>query len=680
MAASGDMKAEDVPSAVPRIVPKRRGVLCSRHAWYALLAWTICAGLYFYTANGIQGHDNDDEHAWRHYENLVDGFLSGHLYVSRAPDPRMLALTDPYDPNANTKYRMWDASLFHGHYYLYFGPTPAVLLMLPWKVVTGVHLPQRLATGIFACAGLAALTLLLTAVQRKHFPDATPIRLFWAVVAVAHANWAPVLLRRSAVWELPTITAAALLWWALYFLWRYQDGDRKDRWAIAAGVALAFALGARPTYVFGAACVVAMFAWPFSPALSVRDYVRRVLPAALPLAIGVAGLLTYNFQRFGSIFEFGQHYQLWGADERNVAHFSLHNAPFNAWLYLFSIPQFSPYFPFVRGVSLADLPNGYIDIEEMYGVCFAIPVVLLGFAAWRKVLKNRSDQGRNGALGAVLAAATATALLGATILCCFAGACSRYIVEFVAGWSIVTGIGFLAFFETGHAKPFTRAVAVVVVAWSIACVWLASFGFRDFAKTSQPKLYAAIAHTLDYPSAWFADLRGHNFGPVALEVRLSPTETRGTTVLVADGRPNEVLQLQLQRTDAHHIVLRLLTNRLIMVETPELTVPDAFTVKCEAPWLYPPAEHPYWDRYGKSPDGEARRLLFSITVNHVVYRRFGVWTFDPSRLDPVIQTAAAEHECAWVTQWQRIDSIRTTESSLANPTATPSAPTDVTAH
>ena len=93
------------------------------------------------------------------------------------------------------------------------------------------------------------------------------------------ATWIPVLLRRSAVWELPTIAAAACLWWSFYFLWRYHDGGRKPRWAIAAGTILAFALGARPTYLFGATAIVALFALPFERAAplgdSPRDRYRR---------------------------------------------------------------------------------------------------------------------------------------------------------------------------------------------------------------------------------------------------------------------------------------------------------------------------------------------------------------------------------------------------------------------
>jgi hypothetical protein len=72
--------------------------------------------------------------AWHHYEYLAEGFLRGHTYLPVEPDPRLLQLSDPYDPVANRPYRLWDASLYHGRYYLYYGPAPAITLMLPWRL------------------------------------------------------------------------------------------------------------------------------------------------------------------------------------------------------------------------------------------------------------------------------------------------------------------------------------------------------------------------------------------------------------------------------------------------------------------------------------------------------------------------------------------------------------------
>src|SRR5207248_6297600 len=60
----------------------------------------------------------------------------------------LLALADPYDPAQNAPYRLHDASLYHGRYYLYFGPTPVALLYLPLRAV-GVAVTDAVASSLF---------------------------------------------------------------------------------------------------------------------------------------------------------------------------------------------------------------------------------------------------------------------------------------------------------------------------------------------------------------------------------------------------------------------------------------------------------------------------------------------------------------------------------------------------
>jgi hypothetical protein len=192
----------------------------------------------------------DRTNVWHHYEYLAEGFLAGHTYLSVDPAPELGRLRDPYDPAQNEPYRLWDASLYKGRYYLYYGPAPAAALMLPWRVLTGRMLPQWLAVAVFAAAGMAGLALLLGGIRAKCFP-ALPGAALGAVILVAfHAAWLPVLLRRPGVWELPIVSAAACLWWALYFLWRFRESGGRAAWAVAAGAALMLMVGCRVTNVF----------------------------------------------------------------------------------------------------------------------------------------------------------------------------------------------------------------------------------------------------------------------------------------------------------------------------------------------------------------------------------------------------------------------------------------------
>ena len=77
------------------------------------------------------------------YNLLSRGFLSGHLYVDRDPPAALASLADPFDPIANRavrmdpRYHLHDFSYYRGRLYLYFGPTPALLVFIPWHLITG---------------------------------------------------------------------------------------------------------------------------------------------------------------------------------------------------------------------------------------------------------------------------------------------------------------------------------------------------------------------------------------------------------------------------------------------------------------------------------------------------------------------------------------------------------------
>ena len=71
------------------------------------------------------------------YIELGDALLEGRLSLIAEPSQALLSLPDPYDPLQNEGLRLHDASLYKGRYYLYFGPAPAVMAFILWKLLIG---------------------------------------------------------------------------------------------------------------------------------------------------------------------------------------------------------------------------------------------------------------------------------------------------------------------------------------------------------------------------------------------------------------------------------------------------------------------------------------------------------------------------------------------------------------
>jgi hypothetical protein len=609
--------------------PGRGAVSSSAPLWAALAA---CSLLLFWIANGVVIFEGDSHDAWHHYEYLVDGFLKGHTSLSVEPSPELLRLADPHDPVQNGPWRLWDASLFNGKFYLYFGPTP-VLLMLPWKLALGHHLPQRLAAAAFGGIGLCAIALLIAGVRRRHFPRLTPIAAGGILVVATCASWLPVTLRRPDVWELPIAAACACLWWSLYFLWRCLDSEEGGRWALAAGAAVVLMLGSRPTMFFAGATIIALM-FDFR-----RPSDRRPMLAAAVAAAGGLVLLAYNYERFGRLFEFGQSYQLWGTDERNVVHFSLRYFRYNAWVYLFGIPDVSPYFPFLLAVPPGGEPAGHLGIDEVHGALIAIPIQLAGLAALAWAWSRRRDP-ETAALRKTIVAAVISSGIAAFILFCFAGAVTRYTTEMFAGATVAMAIGLMAIFGGslgGPARNVVRLLAVCASVWTVAYVGLASAEQRILFKKTNPASYAFFAHILDYPSLWVSQGEGAVFGPVGLSIKV-PSEGVPATVLLSSGRQGMMNQLILERTGPGRARLVMTENFLTLVLASQdfATKGGEVRAQIDAPWLYPPPQHPWWDRIA-NPDLKCDlQTRFGIFVDGRQSQAHTVHFFDSTRFEPYV--------------------------------------------
>src|ERR1700690_254864 len=96
----------------------------------------IISGLFiltFYVWITSVGHWNQWPTRSNYYDALATSFRHGQLSLELTPNYRaLLALQNPYDPNLRTGLHYpLDVSLYKGKFYLYFGPVPALMLLIP---------------------------------------------------------------------------------------------------------------------------------------------------------------------------------------------------------------------------------------------------------------------------------------------------------------------------------------------------------------------------------------------------------------------------------------------------------------------------------------------------------------------------------------------------------------------
>jgi hypothetical protein len=522
------------PPTTPAMPPGTRRRLELPLAAAAFLFVACFYGWTVRSAGGLGPPQGDD-----YYHQLVEGFRHGHLYLPYVPNPKMLALADPYDPAQNREWRVPDASYYRGHYYLYFGPTPVLTLMWPYEWLTGRAMSSGTAVLVFVLAGYAALAGLWLALRRRYFPESSPWAAALGLLILGLATHVLALARRPDFWELPIASAFActtLAWAAVY------AGLHGRRPAVAFGVAgllLGLAVGARPPALFGAVMLAAPlgYLWRQRPARR-RAWVCAGA-AAVPFGLCVAAILAYNYARFGRPLEFGQNYQLTGIYESHARHFSLRYALPNLAIYGLSWPRWSWQFPFLSAPWSGSAVPGYLGGEEICGVGVTFPFLWLALAsplAWR----GRPPE-TAGALRAMIGGVAAGGLAVGGLLVCYFSATERYLAEFTPALALLAVIGLLALERWRSRVVWRRLVlglAGLAGAVSVVLGVLLSFDYHSrLMRTTDAPAWARLSRlsrqALDHLALW----TGASQGPAVFRVRF-PDQPAGTiATLLRAGAP-----------------------------------------------------------------------------------------------------------------------------------------------
>jgi hypothetical protein len=331
------------------------------------------------------------------YDQLAEGFRAGHLYIKALPSAALLARENPWDwqsPDDWDEWK-WDMSLYNGHYYVYFGPVPALLLLGAKLFYSGVVHDQWIVLFCMLMR-LYAGTALIVRYARDQYPQLASWALYLAIVVFAVASPTAFFMVRPVVYEACIASGQGFLCLGLYCAYMgLRAPQTQARWFVAAGSCLGCAAASRASLIISAPLIVAatLFCAQRAAGYSLRKLMAAGLALAGPLAVCLALYALYNQLRFESPFEFGLKYQLTGRQVTSETRFLLPNLA----SYLGAELSWSCKFPFVRLpshrelASWIDWPSDY-DLgaagngERVGGVLFASTICWLwGVWLWRAV-------------------------------------------------------------------------------------------------------------------------------------------------------------------------------------------------------------------------------------------------------------------------------------------------------
>ena len=384
----------------------------------------------------VPGHRNQ-------YEEITEAFLKGQLHFDVEVDPALLEMDNPYDRDARIEAGvegrqwddMWDHAYYDGHYYMYFGVVPVLLLFMPYRLLTGSPLTTYHATQIFA--GFYIVGLFLT--------TAVAGMSVWYCVSY------------PALYCTAISSALCMMIWSLYFFSRavFDEGTTPKTFifAVAGSLLGALAFGCRPTIALGNLMVIPLFiTFVRKRKLTGKQWCYTAL-CVLPYVAVAAGLMWYNNARFDNPFEFGQSYQMTVEDQ--TLYGDLANVNWDA----------------VASVVMDALFRSDCDPID-YGVFVTFPILFLGLIG--AVRKGSRGYLLKSGLGLVIpTAVVATIVIIVMSILWTPYLLARYTMDYLwlMGVALFVGVGALYQREKVNAR-LTLIVGILSVFTVVVCIAL----------------------------------------------------------------------------------------------------------------------------------------------------------------------------------------------------------------
>ena len=415
-----------------------------------------------------------------YYADLTIGFLKGNLYLPIKVGPDLLKSPDPYEPLLTGKTQgPIDYSYYHGKYYLYWGPVPALLLLMIhpiiyWRV-GDLQLVFCFVVGLYIVQCLLAL-----AIWDSFFSDLPKYILCLSILLLGLASPVNFILNNykgARIYE-ASITGGQFFLMSGFILALTTLKQPASRWRLAfAGMLWALAIGTRFIVALPIGLMVLMVTgwmlWLNHWSLKKNPEITFL---SLPIAFGFVCLGWYNWARFGSVTESGLFYQLPGAINLQKHYGELINPIYilqnlyNYFLYPFSVRFQFPYLYAEYGNTKAIFSSYHLPVlysaQAITGLIYTVPFIVFSLIPVgrninnfyrKKTLNDRSlSSDEQSKLNWVTLTLSGACLAIFGFLLSFFWVAMRYLEDVMPLLIMLSIVGFWQGFQALSKKPIIR--------------------------------------------------------------------------------------------------------------------------------------------------------------------------------------------------------------------------------
>lgn len=427
---------------------------------------------------------------------LYDMLANGRISVDVSPDENLLALENPYDPTqrlSSGAQTMFDYALYNGQYYVYFGLTPVLVFYAPFRLLTGAIPSYNTAGAFFALLTVLAAFLCFWEAVRRFIRR--PSLLLTCICAAAVALGSHLLMLEASADRYHTSIACGqafffLTLWAAMTACRQKTRIRRTCLFILTALFSILLVGARATVALTAAgWLLPLFIWVLlNKKAPVRRRAMDALSFLIPLALGAAAIMLYNSARFGSVFEFGQTWQLTLEDIR-YNRISFGDLGAALWAYFFDGVHLTSTFPYINpGSGFINRSGNWLYTVVNAGA-LTVPVtwgLFLIFAL--------PEKARHGKLSVYLCTTVMTVFVALSGYC-IAGVALRYVCDILPALCLVGAMVLTEAVSPDaiEGRGHTSGIAALLVCLTVIVALAFAFSnYRNYISLYAPAKYLQL--------------------------------------------------------------------------------------------------------------------------------------------------------------------------------------------
>lgn len=456
----------------------------------------------------INIHANNYESLDLYNKQLIDALMNKQLSLLQEPTEDFKNLEDPYDVSSRDgngilrdRDYIWDACYYNESFYVYFGILPALVIFLPYTLLTGKYLQCATVCLGFSIAILILLKEILCYFYKRYFKD-VPFKIVIYSLIILYAGSLIFYMNGAArFYELAILSGVCCVLFGIFFIFKsMEESEKKYRYIFLGCLCMALSVACRPTNLLSSILIVPYLWREFFGGIKQfnekkKPLIQCILAIVIPYVSVAIPLMWYNYVRFENILEFGANYQL-TINNIKVLGNRIFTIPMGLLCNLFSIPNFIPDFPFVINHNKIATFYGFYFVENMIGGLFILaPICFLCFYIHKIHKKTENKE-----LKIWIYMLAFTGILIATISAAKGGSIQRYLFDYA--WMIILAgilifVIIYQFLKTDEAKRILlKILSVLAIYILIVNISAGIVSEKSFFQSYSPEIFYKIKYSI----------------------------------------------------------------------------------------------------------------------------------------------------------------------------------------